>query len=243
MARGEASSSKGSQSSQTGLGTLSLAPIIAGQLFGAQTGSAPGGGLTLTGTGGVNFPQIFSPTQFGELRDLARPFESFLPGDTTTTVGGQAGDVLTSVLPGVEELIQTGFGDEIANLSQFLFETDIAPQLREQFGAQLGLGVNDSDLRATLAREGQRASLEAANAAVQNRILGLQLGSQLPGAVAEQAGTVESLLQQATRQGEPAGQLLDLLLTLGGLDTQAGGVGTAAGKQESKSAGGGILWA
>lgn len=216
---------RSSQSSQPqSLGTLSLGPILAAQAFGFGTGVSPGGGgLTITG-GNQFLPQLFNPQQFQSLGDLARPLPSFL-GDTAGVVGEQASDVLQNILPGINELATTGFADDISGLANFLFQNEIAPGLEEQLGAGFGLGVGDTDLAAILAREGTRTSLEAANAATQNRILGLQLAQQAPGAVAEQVGAVESLLQQGVRQGSEAGQLLDLFRTFGGIDTQAGGVG------------------
>lgn len=221
--------SGGSTSSQNlqGLGTLSLGPIGAAQLFGVPTGVNRKGGLTLTGNAQI-LPQVFDPSQFQSLGQLAQPFPSFLDQGTASTLGQQSSDLLTGVLPGIQELATTGFADPIQELTSFLFGTEIAPQIEEQLGASLGLDTGDSDLRAALVREGQRASLEAANSAVQNRILGLQLAQGAPSAVAGQLGATEQALQQGVRQGSPEGQLLDLLLTLGGVDTQAGGVGRSS---------------
>lgn len=224
----------------TGLGTLSLAPILLGQAFGFSAANAPGGGLTLGTNGGQFLPQLFKPGDFSQLAGLAQPYQSFLQPGLANTVGRQASDVISNTLPGVNELQQTGFGDRISNLSSFLFKNDIAPQLEEQFGAQLGLDTGDADLRAALIREGQRSSLEAANQSVQNQILGLQMAQQAPSAVAGQIGGVEQALQQGSRQGTPAGQLLDLLMNLGGVNTQAGSIGSQQGTSSEISRHGGF---
>jgi len=206
-----------------GLGTLSLGPIAAAQAFGLPTFNSRGGGIGI-GNGQI-LPQLFGPNTFAPLQDLSRTYQPFQDPGLFNQIGQQSSQLLGGVLPKVNELAQTGFGDRIANLSSFLFQNDIAPQLEEQFGSQLGLDTGDADTRAALIRAGQENSLQAANQSVQNQILGLQMAQSAPAAVAEQAGGVEQLLQQGSRTASPAGQLLDLLNSFGQINTQAGGVG------------------
>src|SRR5258708_39849876 len=105
MGGGGTSGSKG----QNGLGTLSLAPLIAGQAFGYDVKNAPGGGLTLARPqgGGQLFPQLFSGNQFSSLSNLAQPYQSFLNPGTAQTIGQQASNTLTNTLPAINHLATT----------------------------------------------------------------------------------------------------------------------------------------
>lgn len=234
---GRSDSSRSTQSQS--LATLGLGAPGAASLFGLPIGPARGGGLTITGTGGGFLPQVFFPEQFEPLGALAEPLPSVFerhPGLVRDTAA-LGGELALSSLGGIQELAETGFEDRIRDLTEFIFETDIAPAIHEQLGG-LGLTGGDIDLQSALVREGRRSALEAANLATQNQILGLQAGLTAGPTAVAALGDIESGAQQAIHQGGPEGQLLNLFSTFAGIDTQP--VALSFGGSSAHGSGGGL---
>ena len=117
-------------------------------------------------------------------------------------------------------------------LSQQLFG-DFANQANEQFGAQFGLGVGDSDFEALLAGEAGGRSTELAELAQQRRLAAATgIGDQASQIIGLQGAGREAAFAQSD-----AGQILNQLLSLSGISTQ----GQQTGTDKSRRKGGGVF--
>jgi hypothetical protein len=221
------SSGRSSSNQQQNVSTLNPIPILFGQAFGLNP-QTQGGGLNFGAGQSPNFTnQLFGPSTFEPLKDLFTP-TSTPQHDPQDLFGASAAGLGT-----LTEAAETGLIDPAVELSQQLFG-DFLNQTQEELGSQLGLGRGDSDFAAILGREAQRSSTELANLA-QDRRLAASTGIQDQVA---QAISAQDLIGQGVFANSDAGQILNRLLTIAGVNTQ--GQGTGTGSSSSKQASGGL---
>lgn len=232
--------STGSGDSQQSLGTQNVMVPFLQNLFGQKThtdpwggGFRPGGVAGLPGIEGYQFANpMFGPDSFSGLSGLT----------DTTDFGEQGldmGGLIERTAGQQQELSETGFKTDISpavDLSRRLFEEEFIPGALEQFGS-LGLDARDSDTQGALLREGSRRATELgaldidlSEAAAGRRMAGMQAA---PGLM-----DLQNLGVASEFGGSEAGQLLNRLLTIGGMNTQAGVTGE---QQDQTSKGWGLF--
>jgi hypothetical protein len=219
------SNSRNRGDGQQELGSLNPAVSLLGQAFGFDT-QISNGGIQFGGNSPNIVNPLFNKGQFNVLEDLANPITT-QRFDTQGLFDANQGafDTLT-------DASQTGLLDEIRGAQGALFD-DRTAQLTEQFGTQFGLDTQDADTQAALLREARLADASAVQQSIDNR---LAASAGLTGATSSLLG-LEQGFRDSDRAASDAGQLLDLLLTVGGVNTQAGGVGQNFQKGSTKSGG------
>ena len=211
----------GSQAQSMG----SMNPVIGLLLnaFNVPTRTDVGGGGIMAGDapyqGGAGFQftdPLFGPRTFDPLGNLFDPI-SF--GDQGLDTGG----LINRTAGQQQELAQTGFKTDISpavDLSQRLFEEEFIPGAMEQFGG-LGLNPGDTDFTNAMMREGSRRATELgaldidlSEAAAGRRMAGMQ---SAPGLL-----DLQNLGLTTEFAGTDAGQIFNILSSIGGIGTQAG---------------------
>ena len=229
----------GGGSQAQSMGTMNPAIGLLNNLFGVPTRTDVGGGGIMLGDapyqGGAGFQ--FANPAFG-----SGDWDA-LSGITDTTDFGDQGLDIGSILQRTagqqQELSQTGFKTDISPavaLSQRLFEEEFIPGAMEQFGG-LGLNPGDTDFTNAMMREGSRRATELgaldidlSEAAAGRRMAGMQ---SAPGLM-----DLQNLGYTTEFASTDAGQLLDRILGIAGMGTQAG---VSGGGSNESSKGWGLL--
>lgn len=208
---GQKSSSRNNENQAT----MSPIAIGLGNLFGLESGYKKGGLAFGTNLKGSNlFPQVFTPSDFESLGDLTNVLNPVrFDAEQIQNYGNQAMNTFG-------EAAATGLIDPARDLFGQLFNERIAG-LQEQFGG-FGLNANDTDFQAAALREAQLGSTQLADLAQNRR---LQAAGSLPDLLNNILG-LEGSARTAERSSTQAGQLYDLLASMGGMNTQASTLGS-----------------
>jgi hypothetical protein len=212
------SSERQSGQNQNSLATLDPTAAGLANLFGGTIRPAKGGGST-TYLPRQILPQAFTPESFGDLGSLTNTLNPV--NFDLSQIAGQGQGAMNTL----GEAAATGLIGPAQDLFGQLFNERISG-LQEQFGG-FGLGPNDSDFQAAALREAQLGSTQLADLAQNRR---LQAAGMFPDSLAGILD-LEGQARAAERGRTPGGQQLDLLMTLGGMDTEAGAVGTERNRQ------------
>jgi len=166
---------------------------------------------------------IFGRDTFSSIADLLEPNRPW--SQDLGALGGQAQDLFGNIMEGAN----TGYADRLMDLENNILFSSTIPELKEQFGNQLGLNVGDSDFNTALARAVEGSAYKTAAGAVDNIGKFTQLGMEgIPG-----MASLEQVLSDAATARTPGGQALDLFNTFASLGTQQSFLGGQSGQTKS----------
>lgn len=179
----------------------------------------------------ANVNPIFGPTSFSAIGDLLTPNRPWQ--QNLGALGNQAQEFFGTIT----DFARTGGADRLMALENDILFGSTIPQLKEQFGSQLGLGVGDSDFNAALARAVESSAHRTSAQAIQNMGLFTQAGlAELPG-----MASLEQVLSDAAVARTPGGTAIDLFNTIASIGTAQPFLGGAAGRSSQSSVNAGIL--